>query len=262
MRRVSVLAVTVGLALVGGCGPAVGSPGERLRDASAAPPSGRAAPASSAGASSRPADPAAVLRSAVAGLDGLSFRFTLGGGARHAEGVYQASTGAAALVRVEDGRRREVDVFGSEVLLSGFVPGGAVLRVDADRLPGSSELLPVAAPVAAVCLPTGARKVEVADDDRYTGQIDLAEAGGCGSVATRHLVGYLARQAGDHAGDIGFTAVVGASGRLAEFRATFPEASAGRDLEYEFAVTEVDPGLTVTRPAGPVVDAPAGTYQP
>lgn len=270
--------VALGLALPGlvglaGCGgpqrPAAmnGAVSSPSVSASATPGSGAADPAVAVSSAPTPSlspssDRAVALRSAVGRTAGMSFRFTLGSGVRHFDGRYDASTGAVSMSRVVDGRRMAVEVFGDEMLLSGLAPDGSVLRVDVTRLPVGNELLLLAAPLLTFRLVTGAERVEASGAEGYGGRIDLEKVDVVGSATMGRIVTYLAKQAKGRADDVAFTASVDTAGRIAGFRATFPRADLGEDLRYEFSIIEVGSGVTVTRPAGTVVEAPASMYQP
>jgi hypothetical protein len=69
--------------------------------------------------------------------------------------------------------------------------------------------------------------------------------------------------AAERAGAVPFVAQLDEEGRLQTFRATFPKADLGRDLQYEFTVVDVGGPVTVNLPSGPtVIDAPSSVYAP
>jgi hypothetical protein len=235
--------------------------------------------------SASPTGSVAVLLDAVGRLGGTSLEFSLGNGVRRAEGRYDAWAGATSLVRTQDGRQVEVDVFGPDLYLTGFTPGRTVLRVVADQLPAGSDLLPVAVPLVSLRLITGVVRAEPTGlvlpsrsaragaatsaspttlapvGTSYAGRIDLTGVDAGGSSTVRRLVTYLITQAGDKAGDIPFTAVVDTAGRMTSLRITVPKADAGHDLEIDLAVEAVGTQVSVTRPTVGVVDAPPAFYQ-
>lgn len=246
-------------------------------------------------------DAAASLRSAADRLAAASFGFTLSDGTRSADGEYDAATGVVSLVRAENGRLVTVAIHGATLLLSGFVPDGAVLKVDAERLPPSHSLMPTASALSALRL-VGVAQGVVLSGEGYAGSLDLtrlapsgppsSQSGVPSSAAASRAVGlasspvltpggavpdaeggmeaflrwagYLVRQAGDRAGAVPFVATVDPTGRLASFRVVFPRAAAGRDLDYEFAVVAAGSPGTVAGGAGSgrVVEAPESVYQP
>lgn len=77
------------------------------------------------------------------------------------------------------------------------------------------------------------------------------------------MVARLLGAAAERASAAPFLVRVDDQNRLELFKATFPKAENGKDLEYEFTVLDVGGPVTVTRPTGPtVVEAPAGVYAP
>jgi len=279
-RLVGVLALCVAL-LAGLLGAAAGC--DLPSEVVSGPPSPTGQPSPSPGVSGGdiltasdepepvPTEPASALRDAAARVAGQNIRFTLGNGVDRADGVIEGATGAASLSRIIDGHRVQVDVFGSELYLAGFLPADRIMRVDATRLPDGHELLPVASPLLALRLFTGLTEVKAARHGRYSGLIDLTavrtaldEAGPYQPQGTEvRLVNYLAAQAGDRAGRVEFTAIVDGAGRLAQVQIVIPRADSGRDFTYELVVGQVGVTIGVPRPGGPaVVDAPASFYLP
>lgn len=203
---------------------------------------------------------AALLHLAVRKIQGQNLVFAVGDGISRADGTLDARTGALGLTRVEDGRRAEIAVFGGDVYVSGFVPDGSVLHLSADQIQPGGGLLPTVVPLAALSLLSGVVRAEVSVNT-YTGRIDLAKVDTVPASTLRRFVDYLTAQAGDRLHDISFVATVDGFGQLASFRATFPKADVGHDLEYEVTFRDVGGGVTVNRPTAKVVEAPAGAYQ-
>jgi hypothetical protein len=165
-----------------------------------------------------------------------------------------------------DGRVTAVYVSGNELLVAGLAPDATVLKFDTARMPSNHALFPAASPLLPLCLVTAARKLEPRDHG-YVGKldltkVDLSKLGQESSSATGRYVAYLAKQAGDRADDVGFMVTLDSAGRLAGFRATFPRADNGRDLDYEFVVVAAVTSATVSRPTGLIVEAPTAAYQP
>ena len=203
--------------------------------------------------------PVAELRTAVADLQGQNLAFALGDGIAKADGRYDATTDATRLARIEDGRLVEVSAFGSDLYLAGFAPDGAVLKVNLENLQPTNVLVPSALPLLALRLLTGVTKADVSVNT-YTGRLDLTKVDPGQTTIMRRFVEYLVQQAGEHAGDIAFTATVDGFGRLASFHAILPRADGGHDLEYELAIREIGTGVAVPRPSSSVSDAPGTVY--
>jgi hypothetical protein len=213
----------------------------------------------SAGAGS--ADPSPVgaasdLLSGAAKLRDHNLTFTLGDGIARADGQWDATASAVTLSRVVDGRKSTVSVFGNDLYLIGMVPDGSVLHLAVDQIPQTSRLLPETAPLLALPLLATATRVQRGSAE-FTGVVDLTRVDLSGSAALRRLVDYLSRQAGDRAREIQFTATVDGVGRLGSFRATFPKADAGQDLQYELVIAQVGGSVSVVRPSTPVVEVSA-----
>lgn len=211
-------------------------------------------------------DPLVELRSAAAALQVTSFRFTLGDDSRRAVGVYDVTTHAVSLSRTADGRITTVYVSGNELLVAGLAPDATTLKFDPARMPSNHVLFPAAAPLLPLYLVTSARKLEPRDHG-YAGKldltkVDLSKLGQESPPALARYVAYLAKQAGDRVHDVGFTVTVDSAGRLAGFRAIFPRADNGRDLDYEFLVIAAGTSASVSRPTGSIVEAPTAAYQP
>lgn len=253
MRRSLLLTLTLTMvAALAGCTP--GSSPDQSTSASAS-----AVPSASASASLNPGE---VLLPAAAELTGKSLRFWLGRPNDRVEGWYDAGSGLASLRQTRDGKRLETITAGAELYLLGVAPGGAILRVELARLPDSHGLVPLADPIAALRLITGVTQVQRTADG-FEGRIDLTRVDPGPSPATQRIVAKFLGSAAGQGGAVPFTAKVDQQGRLTMFRATFPGADLGRDLEYEFTVVEVGGPVTVARPTGAtVVDAPAGVYAP
>ena len=134
--------------------------------------------------------------------------------------------------------------------------------MDVARLPDAHGLVPLADPLAVVHLVTGVTEVQRTPEG-FAGKIDLTRVDPGGSPATQRMVARLLGAAAERAASVPFLVRLDDQGRLELFKATFPKAENGKDLEYEFTVLDVGGPVSVTRPSGPtVVEAPAGVYAP
>ena len=133
------------------------------------------------------------------------------------------------------------------------------MKVIVAGLPGGNDLLPVALPLATLSLLSGVTKADVSVNN-YSGRLDLTKVAPGTDDSMRRFLAYLVQQAGDRAGDIGFTATVDGFGRLASFHAVFPRADGGHDLEYTFDIRGIGVPVAVAIPTASVIDAPGAIY--
>jgi hypothetical protein len=206
--------------------------------------------------------PAEVLGPIIASIQGQSLHFRLGSPTDREDGTYDAGSGLASLSQSQDGRRVQVITAPAELYLIGVAPDASILRVDVARLPDAHGLVPLADPLALIHLITGVTEVQRTPEG-YAGKIDLTHVDPGPSPATQRMVARLLGAAAERATAAPFQIRLDEQGRLELFKATFPKAENGKDLEYEFTVLDVGGPVTVTRPTGPtVVEAPAGVYAP
>jgi hypothetical protein len=240
-------AITLPLA---GCGKSTGGSSAKASESPSPTPSPSPKPAEALAA--------AVDKTQAAG----NFTFTVANGTDKSTGVYDASTKAIFLDANGDGTIK-VWYFGTDIYLAGFpgTPAGKTVHVDLKKITADGSFSAVADPVAGLRLLATAATVEQPSPGTFKGTIDLTKLDANAAPGTKLFVAALTKHVKGGVTAIPFTATVNDQGRVTSFKATFPGADDGKDLDYTLTLADFGTTKTVTKPTANVVEASTSFYK-
>jgi hypothetical protein len=205
--------------------------------------------------------PAELLAAATAKLDGQNLKFSLDSGNEPITGGLDAASGRFTISMISEGSKMEAVVAGNDLYLSTADLKGKWAHMAVAKLKSESSMLLLADPLFGRKLLAAATEVKQGAPGNFTGTIDLTKVTAEAGSPAKRLTDNFAKLAADKATAVAFTATVDAEGRLNTFQATFPGADSGKDLSYDFKITEVSTPVAVqVPPKSKVVEAPASSY--
>ncbi|MEU8263172.1 hypothetical protein AB0C02_21395 [Micromonospora sp. NPDC048999] len=234
--------------------------GSDSSDATVAPESttASAAPPSASPSPSPLPDAGPALAKAVAATRSQSFSFSLTSGSDSLPGEYDAATKGTRLRSPDPSDTDEMVAIGNDLWVQ--VEPKTYLHYTVTKFTKDQGLVVLGAPVAALDFLTTARDVTMPGADEYRGVLDLTKTPSA-NPASAHLGSILAQRIGAPAAEIVFTAKVDAQGRIVQCLLTLPNVDTdGKDSTYTFAASDFGKRVSVKKPTGNIVKAPAGAY--